>query len=150
MINLIKKYRNNPNRTVITLKCDKSWCLNKLGDINMTSGDYCSCLDKENCDEQSKKSRKESKLAYKELEIEAQEQGSAKESVDKDQNGQAEQMLCKCHKVSQEFVMPTGEKSTKGGVCTQKTLRILLCDVVAVTVVALGSHVLWGCMKTRK
>ncbi len=143
MLEFIKKYRKDPKRLVLTLKLNECICLNRLGDLNTArlakienenENKYTSESDNKgvtNGAQQGEKNREKTKSrrAFKEQE------GCV--CLD-DELCVGSECDCGC---KNEFSMPCASFDAKGGINSEKTLRLLLCDAVVASMLMLG-----GCM----
>ena len=121
MIEFIKKYRSAPERTVITFKCSKRMCINKLGELERAGHNVVLACSDDSCDK--KRGKRGERREEKDVEKEAVGATSAA-SGDREKR-------CECG-CNDSLGM-----CLKGGVTSEKSARILLCDLVA-GVVAMG------------
>ena len=131
MLNCIKKYRNDENRTVLTIKMHDCICLNKLGDLNTARrAKNEACEDEDASCSKEKRGKGEQKeqdtRAFKE-----------KENITCLDNEYKNENNCDCG-CQASFKTPCGKMDLKGGINCEKTIRILLCDAICVGMVALG------------
>lgn len=152
MLKLIKKYRSDPRRTVVTLSCQKKLILNHLGDLmqkenrelinDFVNIEKCSCavdrqaenyvLECSKCGEDKAKSNslKEKK---KQIEIEQAQilekdncQRAFRENYHiKPLEYDEKTSACKKNKALR------AEKEMRGGIVCEKSFKILLCDLIA-------------------
>ena len=116
MLEFINKYRNDPKRTVLTLKMHNALTMATLGELNMA----------------------------REAKIKNEEDACGEGSCPIDFGSDAEHAFnarsnevaldysendgCSCQG---KFALPCGTASVKGGINSNSTVRMLLCDLVA-------------------
>lgn len=132
MLNFIKKYRNDENRTVLTIKMQDCICLNKLGDLNTARRAKNEACDYENAPQSEEKRKKNNQKEQDTRAFKEEESVTWLDDELESKNG------CECGCQS-AFKMPCGKMDLKGGINCEKTVRILLCDAVCVGVMALGA-----------
>lgn len=170
MLEIIKKYRNSPKRTVITFSLDESISLNRQGDLRKAKHAYVKQKDIENdgasecctreikgselafdcgCDfvNEGEKRREgaercscdgETLYAFKTLDNVCSE-NSEKECIDVKADEKCDCLSGKTGDNKPEknksiyLTYPCCKMELKGGVRSKKTVRILLSDVIAVT-----------------
>lgn len=117
MIEFIKKYRSAPERTVITFKCSKRMCINKLGELERAGYD---AMMVDSCEVYDKKRGKRSERR-EEKNADKWNDGVLPDVA----SGQARECECGCD--------DSLKISLKGGICSEKSARILLCDLIVGT-----------------
>lgn len=165
MLKLIKKYRNDPKRTVLTFSCQKKITLNRLGDLILkddeeSAREFCHC----ECESHGN--------GYKENYILENEPicnplGEKKKQIEKEQAQILEKDDCQrafkenyhikpleyeknsCQSSKKQALKP--QKEMRGGIVLEKSVRVLLCDVIAVGAVAslMGGIALKMCLRKR-
>ena len=130
MLGYIKRYRNNENRTVLTIKMNDCLCFNRLGDLNQARGAKNEACDYENAPQSDEKRKKNNQKEQDTRAFKEKENVVCADDACKD--------FCKCG-CQDTFKMPCGDMEIKGGFNCEKTIRILLCDAVCVGVMALGA-----------
>lgn len=136
MLEFIKKYRNSPCRTVVTFKLNECVCLNKLGELNQArraKNEYGNTQnDSENEKKQIKDEKNKAKRAFREQENSVSLDSMGKEnSSDECKCGCDEEMCIGDNGRSDCFCLPCARADVRGGINSEKTVRVLLCDLVA-------------------
>ena len=156
MLEFINKYRNDPKRTVITIKINKCMSFAKLGELNVARQAKNNKNAKEDPLENANETcsdgscsidfnENESVFAFKPDSELKGENDYTLEGDDSMNRGNYEKNECECGSESckERFVLPCATGNVKGGINESFTGRILLCDLVA-GAVALGGMML-GC-----
>ena len=140
MLEFIKRYRNDPKRLVLTLKIDKTLCLNRLGDLNLAQRAKSEMERKKNVESNDMQVTTRDKNDGN-----MQDEGSKTKKAFK----QEEKCVCldDCNCAEEKcdckdgVCTPCMAFDAKGGVNSEKSIRVLLCDVLA------GSAMIFGaCM----
>ncbi len=142
MINFIKKYRNDENRTVLTFKIRECMSANKLGDLNTArraKNEQNDSKDKENQAQKAKVAGGEQREAHA---FKTREHVKWLDDELDSENG------CECG-CGDRFSMPCGRFEMKGGINCEKTVRVLLCDVVCASAMMVGAMALIKCLGSK-
>ena len=162
MLDFIKKYRNDPRRTVVTFVMNEKICFNKLGDLNVARAakneHEKTKNDNENDNFEDKENRVKTKRAFKERESSALLDSNEKVLFDEcsqtdscscgsesEGNGnETGKGACECDPCispdcSCSFGLPCSDADLKGGINSEKKFRVLLCDLVAGSVLVMGA-----------
>lgn len=142
MLEFIKRYRNDPKRLVLTLKIDKTLCLNRLGDLNLAQRAKREMERKKNVESNDMQATTMNKN-----DGDMQGEGSKMKKAFKQEEKCVCLDDCNCIENGNEcdckdgVCTPCMAFDAKGGVNSEKTIRVLLCDAL------LGSMMIFGaCM----
>lgn len=165
MLKLIKKYRNDPKRTVLTFSCQKKITLNHLGDL-ILKDDKESAREFYNCEcESHKNSYKEDYIL--ENEPKCNPLSEKKERIEKEQAQILERDDCQrafkenyhikpleyekyCSKSPEKQALKP-QREMRGGIVHERSVRVLLCDALAVGAIMclVGGIALKMCLRKR-
>ena len=147
MLEFIKNYIKSPERTVITFSMDELVCACRQGDLMIAER----AIEKENgcCDSENDTNQREEKAGKEKSKSEGKKAPECSEnkaeyafklsSEEKDERGKESdgKFGCEALKGKEDnrklgcFPYSMGELELKGGFRCKKTVRILLCDLVA-------------------
>ena len=147
MLEFIKNYRKSPERTVITISMDELLCACRQGDLMIAEH----AIEKENgcCDSENDAYQREENAGKEKSESEGKKVSECSEnkakyafklsSEEKDEHAKENDGNFGCEALKNNenkrksgcFPCSMGELELKGGFRCKKTVRILLCDLVA-------------------
>ena len=163
MLDCIRRYRSDPSRTVITFKVGEIVCLNKLSELNIAKEavengnadvdnyDYeatgeksCKSFTENGALKEKRRDKKQARTDLQDICYEKQQVGTTN----------ALKAQCECAGLGSDCscgCVPGMKMSIKGGISCEKTFRVLLCDLVGASVLAMtGVAVICGMKKVFK